>query len=208
MTFIRLHIVFSQLLLPVLFLSLDFTSYLVFIWFLGLFPTYWLKIDMVQPLFRLVTFFLNSQTNFSSLPEFHFASQPNQPLIYRPTATPTSKAGIMGMPSKYFYPLLATSLLLLILACVVISTVMYRCVLHNRDYSLIKKVPSSLSNIYLDVDEVLPLPKKVEVCFLRLRIFPRKLRFVFSGFVYRCPFPRKLRFVFSGFVSPAPSQES
>ena len=72
--------------------------------------------------------------------------------------------GTTGIPRKYFYPLLATALLLFVIACVIVSTVVYKCA-QSKDYTLIKKAPS---NIYIDVD--CPPEKKIEV---RVLIFAR-----------------------------------
>lgn len=58
---------------------------------------------------------------------------------------------------KFFYPLLATALLLFIIACIIISTVVYKCAQNRDDYTLIKKTHS---NIYIDVDS--PPEKKIE----------------------------------------------
>jgi len=54
---------------------------------------------------------------------------------------------------KFFYPLLITALLIFVLACVIISTVVYKCT-QNTDYTLIKKASS---NIYVDVDTSTPV---------------------------------------------------
>jgi len=62
-----------------------------------------------------------------------------------------------GIPRQYFYPLLATALLLFVIACVIVSTVVYKCAVQSKDYTLIKKAPS---NIYIDVDS--PPEKKIE----------------------------------------------
>ena len=62
-----------------------------------------------------------------------------------------------GIPRKFFYPLLATALLLFVIACVIVSTVVYKCA-QSKDYTLIKKAPS---NIYIDIDS--PPEKKIEV---------------------------------------------
>ncbi|KAL5250114.1 hypothetical protein ACHWQZ_G015993 [Mnemiopsis leidyi] len=64
--------------------------------------------------------------------------------------------GTTGIPRKFFYPLLATALLLFVIACVIVSTVVYKCA-QSKDYTLIKKAPS---NIYIDVD--CPPEKKIE----------------------------------------------
>jgi len=61
-----------------------------------------------------------------------------------------------GIPRKFFYPLLATALLLFVIACVIVSTVVYKCA-QSKDYTLIKKAPS---NIYIDIDS--PPEKKIE----------------------------------------------
>ena len=73
--------------------------------------------------------------------------------------------GTTGIPRKYFYPLLATALLLFVIACVIVSTVVYKCA-QSKDYTLIKKAPS---NIYIDVD--CPPEKKIEVRSLGFCIF-------------------------------------
>jgi len=61
-----------------------------------------------------------------------------------------------GIPRKFFYPLLATALLLFVIACVIVSTVVYKCA-QSKDYTLIKKAPS---NIYIYIDS--PPEKKIE----------------------------------------------
>ncbi|XP_063687964.1 uncharacterized protein LOC134821203 isoform X1 [Bolinopsis microptera] len=72
------------------------------------------------------------------------------------TVIETYELDASGIPRKFFYPLLATALLLFVIACVIVSTVVYKCA-QSKDYTLIKKAPS---NIYIDIDS--PPEKKIE----------------------------------------------